>query len=279
MATCSWQCRQAYFPGVFEGVMVEDLATIQQRVEELRRQINYHNYRYHVADDPEITDGEYDALMRELRELEAEHPELQSPDSPTQRVGGRPAEGFKKAQHSRPMLSLDNAYNAEELAAWEARVRELAGTLPVEFTAELKLDGLSVALRYGAAHGGGASLEVGITRGDGQTGEDVTSNIRTIRSVPLSISSARLKKAGLPQTIEVRGEVVMPAEFEADSPIRPGSAGSAIESPTHACPSGINGARSQWSTFPSTVLGAGSLSTKLNCGSKVKSSEMVPVVS
>ena len=184
----------------------------RKRVEELRGEIERHEHLYYVLDAPEISDAEYDALVNELKALEAAHPELVIPDSPTQRVGGRPAEGFKKAQHSRPMLSLDNAYNAEELAAWEARVRELAGTLPVEFTAELKLDGLSVALRYGAAHGGGASLEVGITRGDGQTGEDVTSNIRTIRSVPLSISSARLKKAGLPQTIEVRGEVVMPAE-------------------------------------------------------------------
>jgi DNA ligase (NAD+) len=184
----------------------------RKRVSELRGEIERHEHLYYVQDAPEISDAEYDALVNELKALEAAHPELVTADSPTQRVGGRPAEGFKKAQHSRPMLSLDNAYNAEELAAWEQRVRELAGTLPVEFTAELKLDGLSVALRYGAAHGEAAKFEAGITRGDGQTGEDVTTNIRTIRSVPLGISAARLKKAGLPQSIEVRGEVVMPAE-------------------------------------------------------------------
>jgi hypothetical protein len=112
--------------------------------EELRR----HEHLYYVLDAPEISDAEYDALMNELKRLEAAHPELLTPDSPTQRVGGKPAEGFKKVQHSRPMLSLDNAYSAEELADWDRRVRELAGKLPVEYTAELKLDGLSVALRY-----------------------------------------------------------------------------------------------------------------------------------
>ena len=115
-------------------------------------------------------------------------------------MGGKPAEGFKKAQHSRPMLSLDNAYSAEELADWDRRVHELAGKLPVEYTAELKLDGLSVALSY-EADGGGARLAMGLTRGDGQTGEDVTSNIRTIRSIPLSISAEKVKKAGVPQGI------------------------------------------------------------------------------
>ena len=108
------------------------------------------------------------------------------------------------------MLSLDNAYNAEELAAWDRRVRELAGLLPVEYTAELKMDGLSIALHYQAADQGSARLTAGITRGDGQTGEDVTSNIRTIRSVPLTISADRLQAAGLPQAFEVRGEAVMP---------------------------------------------------------------------
>ncbi len=136
--------------------------------------------------------------MNELKRLEAAHPELLTPDSPTQRVGGKPAEGFKKAQHSRPMLSLDNAYSAEELADWDRRVRELAGNLPVEYTAELKLDGLSVALRYEPAADGGARLVSGLTRGDGQTGEDVTSNIRTIRSVPLSIASTLLQKVKVP---------------------------------------------------------------------------------
>ena len=165
---------------------------------------------YYVLDAPEISDPQYDALMNELKRLEAAHPELLTLDSPTQRVGGKPAEGFRKVAHSRPMLSLDNAYSAEELAAWDARVRELAGPLPVKYVAELKLDGLSVALHYQAAEDGSARLVTGITRGDGQTGEDVTSNIRTIRSVPLTIPAETLRKLNLPQGFEVRGEVVMP---------------------------------------------------------------------
>ena len=181
-----------------------------QRVKELSAELRRHEHLYYVMDAPEISDAEYDALMNELKRIEAAHPELLTPDSPTQRVGGAPAEGFKKIRHSRPMLSLDNAYSAEELADWERRVRELAGRLPVEFTAELKLDGLSVALQYGPAEGGGSRLLTGVTRGDGQVGEDVTSNIRTIRSVPLTISAEKLEKAGLPQAFEVRGEAVMP---------------------------------------------------------------------
>ena len=181
-----------------------------KRAEQLRADLRHHEHLYYVLDAPAISDAEYDTLMNELKRIEAAHPELLTPDSPTQRVGGKPAEGFKKVRHSRPMLSLDNAYNAEELADWDRRVRELAGALPVEYIAELKLDGLSVALRYEAGDGGGARLVSGVTRGDGQTGEDVTSNIRTIRSVPLSIPAEKVKKAGLPQAIEVRGEVVMP---------------------------------------------------------------------
>lgn len=181
-----------------------------KRAEQLRADLRHHEHLYYVLDAPAISDAEYDTLMNELKRIEAAHPELLTPDSPTQRVGGKPAEGFKKVRHSRPMLSLDNAYNAEELGDWDRRVRELAGALPVEYIAELKLDGLSVALRYEAGDGGGARLVSGVTRGDGQTGEDVTSNIRTIRSVPLSIPAEKVKKAGLPQAIEVRGEVVMP---------------------------------------------------------------------
>jgi DNA ligase (NAD+) len=181
-----------------------------KKIEKLREELRRHEHLYYVLDAPEISDAGYDALMSELKKLEAAHPELVTPDSPTQRVGGKPAEGFKKAQHSRPMLSLDNAYSAEELADWDRRVHELAGSLPVGYTAELKLDGLSVALSY-EPDGGGARLTMGLTRGDGQTGEDVTSNIRTIRSIPLSISAEKLKKAGIPQGFEVRGEVVMPA--------------------------------------------------------------------
>lgn len=182
-----------------------------ERVEHLRAEIERHDHLYYVMDEPAISDAAYDALMNELKRLEAEHPELVTPDSPTQRVGGKPAEGFKKAQHSRPMLSLDNVYSVEELTDWDRRVRELAGGLPVKYVAELKLDGLSIALRYEPAAHGGSRLAVGITRGDGQTGEDVTTNVRTIRSVPLSITAERLKKAGMPAAFEVRGEVVMPA--------------------------------------------------------------------
>jgi DNA ligase (NAD+) len=181
-----------------------------RRAAEFSAELRRHEHLYYVLDAPEITDAAYDALMNELKQLEAAHPELVTPDSPTQRVGGKPAEGFRKVAHSRPMLSLDNAYSAEELGAWDARCRELAGPLTVEYVAEYKLDGLSVALRYEPAADGGARLTTGITRGDGQTGEDVTSNIRTIRSVPLRISAENLKKTNLPQGFEVRGEVVMP---------------------------------------------------------------------
>jgi DNA ligase (NAD+) len=185
---------------------------VVRKIEKLREEIRRHEHLYYVLDEPEISDAEYDALMNELKKLEAAHPELVTSDSPTQRVGGKPAEGFKKAQHSRPMLSLDNAYSAEELADWDRRVHELAGALPVEYTAELKLDGLSVALVYQPGPNGDARLTMGLTRGDGQTGEDVTSNIRTIRSVPLRITKEQLQKAAVPQapSIEVRGEVVMP---------------------------------------------------------------------
>jgi DNA ligase (NAD+) len=181
-----------------------------KRAEELRAELRRHEHLYYVLDAPAVSDQEYDALMNELKRIEAGHPELLTPDSPTQRVGGKPAEGFKKVRHSRPMLSLDNAYSAEELADWDRRAHELAGNLAVEYMAELKLDGLSIALRYEAGEGGSARLASGVTRGDGQVGEDVTSNVRTIRSVPLSISAEKLKKAGLRQAIEIRGEVIMP---------------------------------------------------------------------
>jgi DNA ligase (NAD+) len=185
-------------------------STPSQRAEQLRTELRHHEHLYYVLDKPEISDAAYDALTNELKRIETEHPELVTPDSPTQRVGGKPAEGFRKVAHSRPMLSLDNVYSFEELAAWEARCRELAGDLPVQYEAELKLDGLSAALRYEPTEDGGARLTTGITRGDGQTGEDVTSNIRTIRSVPLSIPAERLKASGLPSAFEVRGETVMP---------------------------------------------------------------------
>jgi DNA ligase (NAD+) len=179
----------------------------------LRDLLRRHEYEYYILDAPTIGDPEYDTLMNQLKALEAAHPELVTPDSPTQRVGGRPADGFQKVAHSRPMLSLDNAYNEGELRDWDRRVRELAGTLPVAYVAELKLDGLSLALHYETQNGGQATLVRGLTRGDGTIGEDVTTNVRTIRSVPLSIPHAKLESAHLAgQPFEVRGEVVMPLE-------------------------------------------------------------------
>jgi DNA ligase (NAD+) len=196
------------------------------RVAALHDLLRHHEYQYYVLDAPTITDAEYDTLMHELKALEAAHPELLTPDSPTQRVGGRPAEGFQKVPHSRGMLSLDNAYNEEELRDWDRRVRELAGNLPVRYVAELKLDGLSLALHYEIDSKGRARLLRGLTRGDGQIGEDVTSNVRTIKSIPLVIDASKLQKTSLAQlppseaevdgvrltgpSFEVRGEVVMP---------------------------------------------------------------------
>src|SRR5712671_2722729 len=180
-------------------------AAIEKKIESLREKIRHHEYRYYVLDDPEISDAEFDALMNELKRLEAEHPQLVTPDSPTQRVGGKPREGFVKAKHSSPMLSLDNAYSEEELRDWERRVHELSGRTDIEYFCELKLDGMSLALHYSGAH-----LERGITRGDGSIGEDVTLNVRTVRSIPLSIAKEKLKKAGIPEDFETRGEMLMP---------------------------------------------------------------------
>jgi DNA ligase (NAD+) len=183
----------------------------EQRVEALREELRHHEHLYYVLDAPVWTDAQYDQRMNELRALEAEHPEWVTADSPTQRVGGKPKDGFVKVAHSRPMLSLDNAYNEAELRAWAERV---AGGLPLGETAryvcEYKLDGLSLALQYEAGARGDAVLRSGVTRGDGTVGEDVTSNVRTIRSVPLQVSAKRLEQAGLPQQFEVRGEVVLP---------------------------------------------------------------------
>ncbi|MGB9074218.1 MAG: NAD-dependent DNA ligase LigA [Terriglobales bacterium] len=180
-------------------------SALEKKIEALREKIRYHEHRYYVLDDPEITDAEFDKLINELKKLEAEHPDLITPDSPTQRVGGKPREGFVKAKHSSPMLSLDNAYSEEELRDWERRVHELSGRNDVEYVCELKLDGMSLALRYAGGH-----LERGITRGDGNEGEDVTANVRTVRSIPLSIPRKKLDKAGIPADFEVRGEMLMP---------------------------------------------------------------------
>src|ERR1700686_5359103 len=175
------------------------------KIESLREKIRHHEYLYYVLDHPEISDGEFDKLMQQLKALEAEHPTLVTPDSPTQRVGGKPREGFVKVPHSSPMLSLDNTYNEEELRDWERRVHELSGRKDVDYVCELKLDGMSLALVYEDGR-----LVRGVTRGDGSVGEDVTLNVRTVRSIPLSVPKERLRKAGIPPDFEVRGELLMP---------------------------------------------------------------------
>jgi DNA ligase (NAD+) len=179
------------------------------RINQLRDEIRHHEDLYYTHNDPEITDAAFDALVRELEALELEHPDLVTPDSPTQRVAGRAVEGFKTAEHLEPMLSLDNAYNEDELKAFHERVRRGAGDLlaadvPVDYVAELKIDGLSIALTYVDG-----VLIRGVTRGDGVTGEDVTSNVRVIRAVPLKLHGAPAGR------LEVRGEVYLPRrEFE-----------------------------------------------------------------
>lgn len=174
--------------------MAEDAQT---EIDALRETLRHHERLYYVLDQPEISDAEYDRLMGRLRELEAEHPELRSPDSPTERVGGKPREGFVKVMHSAPMLSLDNALNEEELRGFDRRVRQLLGNAPFRYVAELKLDGLSMAVHYHDC-----MFRQAVTRGDGLVGEDVTENARTIRSLPLRVRSPLTE-------FEVRGEVVM----------------------------------------------------------------------
>jgi DNA ligase (NAD+) len=181
-------------------------AEAQQRAAELREQLAYHNYRYYVLDDPAIPDAEYDRLFRELQALEAQYPALVTPDSPTQRVGAEPLKGFAEVRHAIPMLSLGNVFSEEELLDFDRRVREGLGVEEVEYSAEPKLDGLAISIRYEEG-----MLVRAATRGDGATGEDVTQNVRTIESVPL-----RLYGKGWPSVLEVRGEVYMPkAGFEA----------------------------------------------------------------
>ena len=177
----------------------------EKKIGALREKIRHHEYLYYVLDNPEISDLEFDHLMQQLQALEKEHPELITPDSPTQRVGGKPREGFVKVRHSSPMLSLDNTYNEEELRDWERRVHELSGRSDVDYVCELKLDGMSLALTYE-----NGKLVRGVTRGDGTTGEDVTLNVRTVHSIPLAINNERLKKAGIPADFEARGELLMP---------------------------------------------------------------------
>src|SRR5271155_5949893 len=179
-------------------------AAIKKEIEGLRGKLRHHEYRYYVLDDPEISDAAYDKLMERLKVLEAAHPELVTPDSPTVRVGGTPREGFQTVRHARAMLSLDNAFSYDALRDFDRRVREGIGKEKIEYIAEHKFDGLSISLQYA-----GGKLVRGVTRGDGTSGEDVTPNVKTIRSIPLQMDAAVLKKAKLPSDFEVRGEVLM----------------------------------------------------------------------
>lgn len=178
---------------------------ITKELEKLREQIRHHEHRYYVLDDPEISDYEFDQLMKTLQDIEQNHPELVSADSPTQRVGGAAAEMLPKVRHSIPMLSLDNTYSVDELKDFDRRVHELSGRSRVEYVSELKLDGLSMSLTYK-----NGVLTQAVTRGDGVQGEEVTANVKTIGSVPLRVDAKRLGDGGLAGEFEVRGEVVMP---------------------------------------------------------------------
>jgi DNA ligase (NAD+) len=179
-------------------------ASPAQRAEELRRELNYHNHRYYTLDDPVISDGQYDLLLRELREIEAEHPELLTADSPTHRIGGEPSSAFAEVEHSRPMLSLGNAFDFDELSAWHRRISALLDDESFDMVCELKIDGLAVNLTYEDG-----VLVQGATRGNGATGEDVTRNLRTIRTIPLKLEGFVPQES---QRLEVRGEVYLPVE-------------------------------------------------------------------
>ena len=182
------------------------MTDVSQQIQQLRDEINHHNYLYYVQDAPEIPDAEYDRLLRELQTLEAKHPDLITPDSPTQRVGAEPIKAFGQIKHKIPMLSLDNAFSDHEVSDFDRRVKERLQIGSVEYVAEPKLDGLAISIRYESGQ-----LVQAATRGDGVTGEDVTHNVRTIASVPL-----RLMGGDYPPVLEVRGEVYMPkAGFEA----------------------------------------------------------------
>ena len=188
----------------FDGAAMSKSPEGVKDIERLREEIRRHEYKYFVEDDPEISDAAFDRLMNQLKKLEAEHPELVTPDSPSQRAGGTPREGFTEVRHKTPMVSLDNAFSFEELRAFDRRVREITGREKIEYISEHKFDGLSLSLLYEKG-----VLARGVTRGDGTTGEDVTPNVKTIRSIPLRIEPTLLKKAGLPGNFEVRGEAIM----------------------------------------------------------------------
>ncbi len=186
-------------------------ATTSKQIEKLRDELRRHEYLYYVVDEPEISDVKFDRMLEELKKLETQNPELITPDSPTQRVGGAPRKGFETRQHSPAMMSLDNTYSMEELNDFDRRVRELSGREKIDYVTEHKFDGLSISLVYE-----GGVLTRGVTRGDGTTGEEVTANVRTIRSIPLRVDPTELRKLRMPANFEVRGEIIMPLRaFEA----------------------------------------------------------------
>jgi DNA ligase (NAD+) len=195
-----------FFWPVFDAVPLQNLLRpmnkpeAQQRIDTLRRNINRHNYLYYVLAQPEISDREYDQLYTDLQQLETEHPELVTPDSPTQRVGGEPLKEFQNVRHLQPMMSLDNTYNFHELREFDQRVRKLLPDEPIEYILEPKIDGCSISVRYE-----NGILTVGATRGDGAIGDDITANLRTIRSIPLNLNRN-------PNLLEVRGEAFMSIE-------------------------------------------------------------------
>lgn len=172
---------------------------IKKRIEKLREEIEYHNYRYYVLADPIISDEEYDRLMQELIELEKKYPELVTPDSPSQRVGEKVLDEFRSVEHSEPMLSLDNTYDEAQIREFDKRVRKLLEKDTIEYVTELKIDGVSVALRYENGR-----FVLGLSRGDGTRGDDITENLKKVRSIPLILRE--------PVTVEVRGEIYMPTE-------------------------------------------------------------------
>ena len=181
--------------------------TIVNEIEKLRQEIRYHNQRYYALDDPEISDAQYDRLFKRLLQLEDEHPELITPDSPTQRVGARPRESFSEVRHRVPMLSLENSFSEYDIRDFDARIKRFTGDAsPVEYTVEPKIDGLAVELVYE-----NGSLKTASTRGDGLTGEDVTLNVKTILNVPLTLSRGR-KTPPPPEILDVRGEIYMETE-------------------------------------------------------------------
>ena len=209
------------------------LKTYEKRARELRELIEDANYRYHVLDDPQLSDQDYDALLRELIDLEESHPELRTPDSPTQRVGGTPASGFPPYAHARPMLSLANAFDENELLAFDVRVRKLGAVEgDVAYTCELKIDGLAVSLRYDEGR-----FVAGGTRGDGNAGENVTANLRTIKTIPLALRSGEV---AIPRHVDVRGEAYMrKSDFERLNAEREARGEAPFANPRNAAAGGI----------------------------------------